>query len=301
MLNASDQEVSGLGLIDYQDPIVAEKMAHGRMNTTETVIHANIRSAIRRGLPQMKPLPVRPDHVCLVGNGPSLNDTEDELRELLWKGATLITLNGAYHWCRERNLRPQTQIVMDARPWNARFVQPHTPKCNYILASQCAPEMFEAVKDYPHTWIFHPVVKDEGVSSAILDDYYQTRWMGVGGGTTVATRALSLLRMSGIVRYDLFGIDCCWMDDQHHAQAQPENKGDRYSTVRLSVKGGSEVREFKCSGWMLKQLEDFATHIKVNGKSYVLTSHGDGMLTHLLRLLASADPDDVSIESEPVA
>lgn len=285
---------AGLGLIDYADPQVAEKMALGAMNTEEATICANIRASIRRGHPQVRPYPVRPDRICLVGSGPSLADNWTALRDRVWQGAALVTLNGAYHYCRERHLKPQTQIVMDARASNARFVMPHTPKCNYLIASQCAPETWDAVADYPFVRIFHAVVKDEGVTSAILDDYYRGNWYGIGGGTTVASRAIFLLRQLGYLHFDLFGIDCCWTGSAHHAFPQPENEGDRWTTVRAKVRGQTQERAFRVSGWMLKQAEDFLTMLKINGAHFFLTVHGDGLLAYLLQELATA-PDDVEL------
>jgi hypothetical protein len=298
MLNAADVPSSPLPqVVDYADPVVANKMANGRMNTHEQKLCENIRSAIRRGHPQMRGGPVQAQRICLVGSGPSLASTEGELRELLWQGAILVTLNGAYHWCRERNLRPQTQIVMDARASNARFVTPYTPKCNYVLASQCDPSVWDAVQGYPDVWIWHPVVKSEGATSQLLDEYYGGNWIGIGGGTSVATRAINLLRTAGYVHFSLFGIDCCWQANEHHAFPQPENNhdADHRSTIRASVSGSKDSREFVVSPWMLKQAEDFCVSLKVNGKHYFLDVHGDGLLAYLVNTLGA--PEDVSFTS----
>lgn len=299
MLNAADVLPATLpAIIDYGDPAVAERMASGRINTSHDQILANIESSIRRGYPQMRTGPVRPDRICLVGSGPSLADTEAELRELLWDGAVLVTLNGAYHWCIEHNLKPQTQIVMDARPSNTRFVQPYVPKCNYVLASQCAPELWDAVAAYKDVWIFHAVVKGKEDAAPVLDAFYGGNWMGVGGGTTVATRALSLLRMVGYVRFDLFGIDCCWKGDQHHALPQPENAGDRRCRVQYGLTGRPETqRHFDVTTWQLKQFEDFLTVLHLNGQHFKLAVHGDGLLAYALDTLA-AEPGAITFTEE---
>jgi len=287
MLNAADA-VSPLQVIDYADAHVAHAMANGRMNTPEDQILENIRSSIRRGHPQMRTWPVRPDRICLVGSGPSLNDTFEELRDLVWDGAALVTLNGAYHWCIAHGLKPTTQIVMDARASNVRFVQPPVPRCRYVLASQCAPAVWDAVAGREDVWIFHAVVKQEGPTSDLLDAFYAGNWFGVGGGTTVATRALSLLRMAGYVRFDLFGVDCCWRGDDHHALPQPENVRDQRVRVRAGVKDRPDtMRDFSVAPWMLKQCEDALTIIKINGDHFQLQVHGDGLLAHMLTVLGA--------------
>jgi len=285
-------------VIEYADPRVAADMANGKMNTDDDQLLKNIAASIRRGHTQWRAGPVRPERICLVGSGPSLADTEQELRQAIWDGAILVTLNGAYHWCIEHGLKPQTQIVMDARPSNARFLMPTVPKCNYLLASQCDPKTWDAVEDREHVWIFHAVVKQEGVASDVLDTFYAGQWIGIGGGTTVVTRAINLLRIAGYVRYELFGIDCCWQGDVHHAMPQPENVNDRWALVSAGVRDKPEtMREFRVSPWQLKQAEDLLTIMKVNGKHFILSSHGNGMFTYLLQTLGSESLDSLLFTS----
>jgi hypothetical protein len=296
VLNAGDAVASVPQIIDYANEGVAYEMANGQMNTAEQQIIANIASSIRRGYPQMKTGPNRPERICLVGSGPSLNDTLPELRQLIWEGAILVTLNGAYHWCIEHNLRPQTQIVMDARPSNARFVQPYVPRCNYVIASQCAPETWDAVQGYPDVWIWHPVVKSEGGPTAILNSYYAQQWIGIGGGTTVATRAINLLRTVGYLKFDLFGVDCCWLENQHHAVPQPENDGDvrTRQPLRVAFRDSAASREFVVSAWHMKQLQDFLETFHVNGRLFHVNVHGDGVLAYVMRELGNSP--DLSLE-----
>jgi hypothetical protein len=289
MLNAGEA-IEPSSVITYDHAYVSDAMANGRMNTTEEALLANIQHSSKLGYPQMRTWPVRGESVCLVGSGPSLKDTLPELRRLVWGGAKLVTLNGAYQWCIDNGLKPDTQIVLDARKTNARFLEPEVPGCRYVLASQCAPETWAAVQGRPDVWIWHAVVRAEDTITAFLDGYYANHWFGVGGGTTVATRALTLLRMAGYVRFDLFGIDCCWMDNTHHAMPQPENDKDGRMVVNVGDSARPEtMRTFQASEWQLKQFEDFCTVMKVNGQHFMLSVHGDGMLAYALRTLGQ-DP-----------
>jgi hypothetical protein len=299
MLNAIDKPVPDavLQVIEYADSGVARDMANGVMNTGEAQLLKNVAHSIRRGHTQWRPGPARPERICLVGSGPSLRDTEDELRQAIWDGAILVTMNGGYHWCIEHGLKPNTQIVVDARPSNARFLGPPVPRCNYVLASQCAREIWDTVEGREHVWIFHAVVRAEGPVSDLLDGFYGGNWVGVGGGTTVATRAINLLRTAGYLRYDLFGVDCCWLGDEHHAVPQPENEKDKSVTVTAGVRDKPEtMRVFRVAHWQLKQAEDLLVTMKVNGQHFHLTSHGDGMFTHLLRVLGAEDIDSLTLE-----
>ena len=258
----------------------------GKVNVPDDTILANVRSAIRRGHPQVHPAHVKSDRVCLIGGGPSLESTFTELRDLYFAGAKIVTVNGAYQWCLDRNIRPNAQIVLDARASNARFVDPPVPNCRYYLCSQCAHETWDAVAGREFVAIWHDASSDDVVAE--LDAYYLKRWHGVTGGTTVGTRAIGLLRALGYLRFDLFGFDSCWLDHAHHGYAQPENDKDgRYRLTIAAKDSKTPPRDFWVAPWMLKQLEDLVLLIRASGDEFVLNIHGDGLLAYALR--ASAD------------
>lgn len=294
MLNAGhavDDDV--LKVLDESPGAVGFK---GEVNTSDDQLLANVRSNIRRGHPQVKQQREQMDRIALVGGGPSLDATLPELRDLIFDGAKLVTLNGAYHWCIANNLQPKMQVVMDARPSNVRFVSPASPKCVYLLASQCDPSLFDAVADYPDVWIFHAAAGSDGPLRELLDDYYCEKWFGIGGGTTVAMRALWLLRHIGFTRIDLFGIDSCFMDGKGHAYDQPENDGDRKLPFRVCPADRPDLaRTFIAAPWMAKQAEDLIQAIKVNGNHFDLAIHGDGMLRYALESYAQSAQGDVAI------
>jgi hypothetical protein len=125
---------------------------------------------------------------------------------------------------------------------------------------------------------------EDNPEGAVLDDYYDGHWHGIAGGTTVASRAVPLLRMMGYLRFDLFGVDCCWLDGQHHAFAQPENEGERRVALHLTpTRDGGEGRTFQCAPWHVKAFEDWLQMIRVNGHLFALNVHGGGMLAYALR------------------
>lgn len=258
-------------------------LPEGQVNTDDTTLRAHIASALRRGHPQIRKQAIQPDRICLLGGGPSLNDTLPELRQLLYEGAKLVTVNGAYHWAIEHNLEVKTQIVMDARASNARFVDPPLPRCNYLLSSTCHPELWDRVDGRKHVYVWHPVSRNDEAAT-LLNAYYLRAWEWVAGGTTVITRALYALRILGWVRFDLFGVDSCFLHNAHHAYAQPENDGDFRYRIDVSPPGHPELkRAFQCAGWHLKQIEDLLRIVRINGDDFLLNVHGDGLLAYLMR------------------
>lgn len=268
----------------------------GKVNTSDEILRAQIAQAIRRGHPQLRGQPLMPDRVCLIGSGPSLEATLPELVALVREGARIVTVNGAYQWALAHNLVPSCQVVMDARASNARFVEPALPKCQYLIASTCHMDVWDAVAGRPYVWIWHPVSPDDPAAE-ILNTYYQRQWQPVGGGTTVITRALFALRILGYVQFELFGVDSCWLDGQHHAFPQAENAADKQYTVRVAPSGHPELgREFACTGWHLAQLQDFLRIIRVNGDAFLIHVHGDGLLAYTLQV--NADLADAEITEQ---
>lgn len=265
----------------------------GRLNTSDDDVQANIRSAIRRGHPQVRRQELQKDRICLVGSGPSLAHTEKELVQLLHEGAKLVTVNGGYHWCLEHNLKPSAQVVIDARAGNERFVQPDVPGCVYMLASQCHPNVFDAVAGRTAVWIFH-AINEGNLTKDLLDEFYLGKWDGVPGGTTVATRAMVALRMLGYLRFDLFGIDSCVMDGVHHVMPQPENAHDKFYQLKVGPTSHPEIsRTFTVTGWHCKQFEDMLQFIRVNGDYVLVNVHGDGLIAYALRVGADLAIDEV--------
>lgn len=263
------------------------QLSDGQANTPDGLLLENIKHSTRLGhsqvWPQRQPHPGR---VVIVGGGPSLEPTFDELRGLIFEGAHLVTLNGAHRWCVERNLQPNCQVVVDARASNARFVDPDVPRCRYYLASQCHPETWARVAGREFVGIFHAVGPEgeDTEAKAYLDQFYLGNWHGVAGGTTVMSRAIGLLRSLGYLRFDLFGIDSCFMNGQHHAYDQAENVKDRLIPVKAAPEAHDEKeREFLCAPWHLKQVEDMLRFIRFNGDKFLLNVHGDGLLAHVLR------------------
>lgn len=256
------------------------------LNVSDDVIVSNIRMALRRQLPQVWPHQPNGQTVCLVGGGWSLHETFDTLRELHWKGAKLVGLNGASRWLTERNLRPSAQVILDARPFNARFVEP-VPDCRYFLASQCAPETFDAAEDAGEVLLWHAWSTGMDAEKELLDRHYLNRWQPIPGTCCVAFRAVMLLRLLGFRRIHVFGVDSCYRDDgRHHAYDQPENVGEARTRIRAAG------REFIVSGWQLAQAVQFLNLAKEMGERRIdldLAFYGDGLITHLVETGASIE------------
>jgi hypothetical protein len=289
-------------------PLVAEKVrevvfpSDMGTNTPNEVLLAQVTQNIRRGLPQVSPHQPNPATALLVCGGPSLAMTERELVEAYWKGGKVCAVNGAYQWCIERNIKPSLAIMLDAREFNARFVEADVPGCRYLLASQCHPKTFEVCRDRD-VLIWHACSAGDAEVDLICDYYFQARdeqgrltgrqtTYPVTLGTTVSVRAISLLRMLGLHWFDIFGLDSCWLDNRHHAYEQPENNRDGRMGVWLRPKDRDDKSvRFECAPWHMKQAQDFMALIRERGNQFQINVRGPGLIATILRTGAEIETE----------
>jgi len=271
-------------------------------NVPDAIMREQVLANIRRGLPQVHPHEPNPSSAVLVCGGPSLKDAEHDLVQTVWAGAQVVTVNGAYGWCLDRNIRPLATVMLDAREHNKRFIEREVPGCRYLLASQCHPATFDMCRGRT-TFIWHACSGgDEELAS--LRAYYFDRVFPVTIGTTVAVRAITLLRMLGFERIEVFGLDSCWLGEDHHAYAQAENDADQRLGVwlRPKAKDGSYrddyAQRFTCSPWHVKQAQDFLDLVKDRGDSFQLSVHGPGLIATMIRTGAALETETETEQKE---
>ena len=245
------------------------------VNADKENIRENIKSNIKLGLPQVRPYETQWDvTINLVCGGPSLKDEKvyQYLLDKYLRGYKVITLNGSYQWCLDKDIRPSAQIVLDSREFNNRFVDPVVDKCKYLISSQCHPSVFEKLKGRD-AYIWHCAGDD---NFDLLKEVYGEDYFPVMGGSTVTTRAIHLLRMLGFPKLEIYGFDSCIMD-HHHAYEQPEN--DEEQVLNIMVSG----KEFKCTAAHYHQAKEFVDMISKTGEHYDLAVHGDGLISHIIK------------------
>jgi SAM-dependent methyltransferase len=250
----------------------------GVLNSGEETVKANVKHNTSQRWQQVQPHETNDLECMILGGGPSLAGFEDEIKQKRAEGVKLITLNGTYNWAINHGLTPSAQIMVDARPFNARFTKPVVDDCKYLIASQCDPSVLEGL---PHerTYLWHTstdLIKD------ILDKAYD-HWWAIPGGSTVLLRAIPLMRMLGYRKFHLYGCDSCIVNDQHHAYAQPENDSELILPVIVNPGG----RAFKCHPWQASQAQEMLALIKYLGHEIELAIYGDGLLAHILNVGAN--------------
>ena len=247
----------------------------GVLNTAEEKIKENVANNVKLGFQQVQPHATNDVEVMIVGGGPSLADNIEEIRRLREDGVKLIAINNAYKFCVDHGVKPSAMVMVDAREFNNRFVDPIIPECKYFIASQCDPSVFAKLPK-EQTYIWHT---SADLINEILAAQYD-RWYPVPGGSTVLLRTIPLFRMLGFKRFHIFGCDSCLTGDKHHAYEQKEN--DNQPVVPVSLGG----KIFECHPWMVSQAQEFIDLIKMMGDEIELDVRG-GLLRHILETGAS--------------
>ena len=244
----------------------------GRLNAGLETVKANVQHNIRLGFQQVQPYPTNDVEAMIVGGGPSLKRDIEEIRDLRERGVKLIALNNAYQYCLDYDIKPSAYVMVDARPFNLRFLENTIPECKYFIASQCDPSVFErleSVKD--QTYIWH--TSAEEIQDILTANYPMC--YPVPGGSTVLLRAIPLFRMLGFKRFHIFGCDSCLEDGAHHAYEQKEN--DEQAVIPVRVGG----KIFYCNPWMVSQAREFIDLVGCMGDVMELNIHG-GLLRQIL-------------------
>lgn len=217
----------------------------------------------------------------LLAGGPSLNEFEDEIIQKRQAGMPLITVNGTYQWALDRGLQPSAMVMVDARELNERFITEVVPNCQYLLASQVHPKVYEKIP--PEQIVqWHVFYDDE--SRDYLRDKLEA-WWPVPGGCTVTLRAIALMRLLGWKHGHIYGFDSCLKDGEHHAYDQPENDGEHLVNITVNDK------TFSCTQWMALQAEDFKDLASFFGSELHLAVYGDGLIANILASAAKKNGD----------
>lgn len=254
----------------------------GELNESDDNIIENVKANTKGEWIQVTPCFTSDAECLILGGGPSLPNHLEEIKQRRAEGAKIITLNGTYNWAIENGLTPSAQIMVDARPFNSRFVKPVVDLCKYLISSQCHPSVFEGLPP-DRTYIWHTGCE---LISDVLQENYGVYWP-VSGGSTVLLRAIPLMRMLGYSKFHLYGCDSCLVGDSHHAYEQKENDG----AVILPVSLGGKI--FQCMPWMAAQATEFISLIQSLGDEIELEVYGEGLLAWILEHAAQlADEED---------
>lgn len=239
--------------------------------TAEQVI-ANIRQNSATNAPWLKASDAHDGVAVIVGGGPSLKNTTDQIIALKAAGASVFAANGASKFIRLYGIPTDYQVILDARRETADLVDDGAHI--HLFASQVHPACLERI---PSATLFHnggtleiesylPAAKVEAGNYVIL------------GGETAGMAAMACAYAMGYREMHVFGFDSSYEGRASHAYEQPLN--DAMACVDVDWAG----KHFRTSIAMKGQAERFQIFaLSLIGSGCRLQIYGDGLLQTIWR------------------
>lgn len=163
----------------------------------------NVRSAMTRGLPEVRPAPAHGRVMSIAAGGPSLADTWRQL------DGVIVTTNGSLGFLLERDVKPWACGVFDPRPHMADIVEAD-PDVLYFLGSTCHPTLFDKLKGC-RVGIWHPL------GMAGIEEAAKGATCFIGGGGTIGLRWLNIGHVMGFRKFHAHGLDSSFRGEKTHA------------------------------------------------------------------------------------
>lgn len=235
---------------------------------------ANVRSSLDRGLPCINAtVPPHDGTMLIVGTGPSLAGQLDRLREA---PGYIMALNEAHDYLVERGITPHGWNFSEVSPWDKNLITKDAPGCRYFVASQCAPQIFDALKDRDvmvwHAW------QDIGEGPLIAKALDADAKLIGGGGPFL--RALCLGMALGYRKFESFGVDGSYEANSHVAYQEERDDWNGEAHLDVTCYG----RTFKTVGYLARLGHDWIDFLKRHGHGFDLKMHGDGLMQHIYRI-----------------
>ena len=245
-------------------------------NTEPNVLLGNVQRSVKRSLPWFDFDESPQGSVCLVGGGPSLVDTIDQLRLRHQNGAKVWAMNGSYDHLIGQGIIPDVMVMLDARPENVRFVQNPQQSTTFYITSQCDDAVFNALEGYKVVLVH---ANTPGVYELLEHEKARPVHL-MGGFTTVGILSLILAKLQGFERIFLFGMDSSYRDGKHHAYKKESNDAERVIDAMI------DDVTYKCAPWMAQQVTDFQ-NVVAGFEDVTIEVCGDGLLHQMAKAMSN--------------
>lgn len=237
---------------------------------------AHVRSSVFRGLPQLLPEDAKEGSAIIVGGGPSLVDTEDELRALAEDPANRVyVMNDAHDWLLERGIPFWGAVFNEVIEWpcdwfnNARFDR------KYLIASLCHPSAFDRLEAHDVViWHCQNGIGEEEIIARAYDPVIM-----VCGGSRASLRTINIALCQGFSDFHLFGLDSSFPENAPSHAYYDESPEAYRDTIPVWCAG----RNFNTSKGLARQADDFRRYCEVWHRLFTMQVHGDSLLSHIHR------------------
>lgn len=213
------------------------------------------------------------DPVAIVGYGPSLRETWEQIREY----KTIVSCSGAHRFLIDRGIIPTYQVAVDPLPLNTvRLIGAPHPAVEYLICSTCHPDVFDHLEGYNVT-LWHCFAGEEEALRILP----RGEW-ALTGGPDVGLRSIAVARFLGYRNLHIFGMDGSSPSATtgRHADAHPNPLQATYTTEY-------EGRTFQTTPSMLEAAR-LVEHELQQLPDVKATFYGDGLIQHMAKFFKPA-------------
>lgn len=242
--------------------------------------------------------------IVIVGGGPSLKDTLEQVRIAKYNGAKILAINVSHDWLIERGIIPDFAMMGDAREW-VDYITPRDD-VKYLLFSQLPEKTLARFIPFAgNTFIAHtdPMLPIGCSGAEMMGVLYPSKAISIFSfGVTVGITALTACEMMGFSVAKCHGYDSSMKaDGTYHAYKKPVELGDKYEIGLENIATG-ENQKFLVNGALEMQLREFSKLMNWANDGELKSSngpwkmkveiYGDGALPWMVR--SSPNPIFVS-------
>lgn len=154
-----------------------------------------------------------PDNsIAIVGLGPSLNDTWEQLRGFKY----IMTCSGAHKFLIERGIIPTWHLAVDPLPRNtSTLIETPHKDVEYLIASTCHQDVLDLLEGY-NVKLWHVFSTEEDARRTLPDE----EW-AVTGGSSAGLRCLTMAGFLGFTDLHVLGLDGSEGASGKHADKHP--------------------------------------------------------------------------------
>src|ERR1700692_1436072 len=230
----------------------------------------NVEASFARDTPRFSNLPnlgKSTGPVAIVGGGPSLRH---EIGNLKVFPGPIIGCGSSHDFLIENKIPLTYHVNCDPEPIITKWFTKPQFGIIYLIASQCHPDLFEAL-DLCHVRMWHATVIKAATNKALCDFRGEPE---IPGADFVVGRAWPIAAVMGHKDIHFYGFDCSFppaCDSQHAypydwTKEEPvyvtiEHTGERFATV---------------PGW-ISQLNNFMKMLAMSGGQFQITIHGESL------------------------
>ena len=258
-------------------------------------------NALRPHIPRLKPGNPRPETACIVGYGPSLLKTWQDIEPSLMR--KVITTSGAHDFLIQKGIIPDYHVEFESRPHKAKMLNLPNQKVTYCLASVCNDNFFDKLKG--HSVLLWHGMGGDGLNDAdLVADIDGDDGILITGGSTAGLRSLSIGHALGFRKFELFGLDCSYADDG--ATWAGPHTGDKHNQLTVECNG----KQFRTSDTMLNAAEELMRTIEGDLSNSAVLVNGQHLFAEWIRFLQSNPeksskdrwwkPVDFKLEETPI-